>query len=157
MNGPNLDELGSRLSLEEQTRLINLLLKRLTEHWERLQTLLVDLGDHDDNVYRFWHQSFKVYHLQEMTLEIKTALETVLPERSLNEWFLQIVNEGTGHEWERAHNDAWLEIPRKIVEAYFHSRYFLRCAVKVAEAEHQELPLPMPSYLAALLELYRLR
>ena len=150
--------LSNRISPNERTLLTNLLLTRLVEHRETLRTLLADIGDHDDNVYGFWHQSFKIYgRCQHMTLAIQSALESVLPERTLNEWFLHIASEGTGHEFERAHNKAWLEIPRRIVEAYFHARYFLRCAVTVAEAEYNELPMPMPSGLAALLELYRIR
>ena len=48
--------LSNRISPNERTLLTNLLLTRLVEHRETLRTLLADIGDHDDTVYRFWHQ-----------------------------------------------------------------------------------------------------
>ena len=145
------------LSPTERARFRALLIQRLAGRADALRILLADIGDHYDNVYRYYHHSHKVYRLQQMTRDIQVALEAVLPERPLNEWFLAIVGEGTGHQWEPAHNDRWLEIPRRIVEAYLHAGYFLRCAVQVAEAQYANNPMPMPSSLAALLELYRLR
>lgn len=77
----------------------------------------------EDLVYRFWHHSFKVYGLQEHTLAIVALLEELTPEGStgLDKWFKKIVKDSTGHEFELGHNQQWLRIPRRIVEAYFQA------------------------------------
>src|SRR5690554_2176703 len=45
---------------------------------------------YEDGVYRFYHQSFKMFGLQERTEEIVAALQSLLPGQPLNEWFLMI-------------------------------------------------------------------
>ena len=98
-----------------------------------LQELLEGCNDHwgyEDPVYRFYHQSFKVYALQETTKKIVTALSALAPERTLNPWFIEIVNEGTGEKFDPEHNQRWTEVTRPIVEAFFHARYFLEMAVR---------------------------
>lgn len=39
-----------------------------------------DTWTEEDLVYRFWHQSFKVYWIQELTLRIVGALENLAPD-----------------------------------------------------------------------------
>ena len=51
---------------------------------------------YEDPVYRFYHQSFKVFWLQEQTQAIVGALASLAPDRTLNSWFTEIVNDGTG-------------------------------------------------------------
>lgn len=60
-----------------------------------LEQLLERCNDHWGVVYRFYHQSYKVYRLQELTVEIVEALQGLAPERKLNDWFMQIVSTGT--------------------------------------------------------------
>jgi hypothetical protein len=50
----------------------------------------------EDPIYRFYHQSFKVYALQEQTQPLARLLASLAPDRPLNAWFLRIVQEGTG-------------------------------------------------------------
>src|SRR5262245_39252240 len=58
-----------------------------------LQELLKRCEDeYEDLVYRFYHQSFKVYRLQDLTLEIVAALQRLAPDRKPNDWFMQIVS-----------------------------------------------------------------
>lgn len=132
-----------------------------------LEKLFADCTAHwgsEDLVYRFYHQSFKVYRLQEYTERIVTALTALLPEplhvvrpgQALNGWFTQIVAEGTSKEWVREHNQRWLEITRPILEAFFHAKYFLEMAVKYAK-ELDEAPQSLPSGWAAFLYLYDMR
>ena len=109
-----------------------------------------------DAIYRFYHQSFKVYHLQNLTEEIVAALHSLRPTQSLNKWFAQIVAEGIGKKFSAAHNARWLEETRPIVEAFFHSAYFLEMAVRSAR-ELTEPPNLLPSSWAAFLYLYDLR
>lgn len=111
---------------------------------------------YEDAVYRFYHQSRKVYEAQYMTLAIVELLKEMFPERPLNDWFMAIVAEGTGKEWQPEDNDRWLEATRPIIEAFSHARYFLEVAVKYGQA-FEYAPRMMPTGWAALLYLYNLR
>ena len=121
------------------------LLERCSSHW-----------GYEDPVYRFYHQSFKVYRLQETTTEIVATLHGLAPERPLNEWFMTIVREGTGKEFTREANGAWLSETRGILEAFFHARYFLEMAVRYGK-KLKRTPTLLPSGWAAVLYLFELR
>jgi hypothetical protein len=125
----------------------------------RLESLLVRVNDHwgcEDGVYRFYHQSFKVYGLQGLTTEIAAALEELAPARPMNPWFTAILADGTGKTFAPEQNSRWLEVTRPIVEAFFHARYFLEMAVRYGR-ELEQPPALLPSGWAALLHLYQLR
>jgi hypothetical protein len=133
--------------------------------FENLQACLVSLekllsdcsyAEYEDAVYRFYHQSFKLYPLQEATLAIVAALARLAPERKLNDWFMTIVDEGTNVAFDIEHNRCWLLVARPIVEAFFHARYFLEMAVRYGKALSAP-PNALPSGWAALLYLYDLR
>lgn len=135
------------------------LLVNLKTAQPELEKLLAEVDNHwgsEDGVYRFYHQSFKVYHLQSQTTRITAALQTLLPDRPMNEWFREIVAEGIGKSFEQSHNEDWLRHTRPIVEAFFHAQFFLRMACKYGQ-ELDEIPNPMPSGWAALLYLFDLR
>ena len=121
------------------------LLERYSSHW-----------GYEDPVYRFYHQSYKLYYLQADTAEIIKNLQELAPNRPLNKWFLRIVQEGTGKKFKKEDNKNWLPITRPIAEAFFHARYFLEMAVKYGK-ELKYPPRLMPSGWAALLYLYNLR
>jgi hypothetical protein len=124
-----------------------------------LEALFEECSSHwgfEDRIYRFYHQSFKVYWLQDSTAKIVDALQGLAPDRKLNEWFVQIVSEGTGRAFEPQSNDRWLEETRPIVEAFFHARFFLEMAVRYAK-ELERPPRVLPSGWAAFLYLYGLR
>jgi hypothetical protein len=114
-------------------------------HWEE-----------EDLVYRFYHQSFKVFRIQALTTSIVDALRALLPETPLNEWFMAIVSDGTGKKFETNGNRNWTATTRPLLEAFFHANYFLRMAVKYGN-ELDEAPSPLPSGWAAFLYLYDLR
>lgn len=134
------------------------ILRRIKEELPALEELLDRCGPagYEDAVYRLYHGSFKVYRLQDLTTEVVEKLRTLAPARPLNEWFEQIVSEGTGRTFERSHNDRWLEVTRPMVEAFFHARYFLEMVVKHGR-ELEAPPSCMPSGWAAVLYLYGLR
>ena len=113
-----------------------------------------DEWGYEDPVYRFYHQSFKVYMLQEGTRKIVETLGSLLPGRPMNPWFLQIVREGTGKEFTLDDNERWLEVTRPILEAFFHARYFLEMACRYSEAPEENV---LPSGWAGLLYLFQLR
>lgn len=136
------------------------LLTRIKKRLPLLEELLVSADDdwvHEDLVYRFWHQSLKVYALQEMTLRIVVLLEEVAPPgRTLHPWFVEIVRDGTGKTFVMAHNDDWTTHTRPILEAFFHARFMLAMLVRYGR-ELEEAPRLLPSGWAAVLELYGMR
>ena len=84
-----------------------------------------------------------------------SVLESLAPDRPLNPWFRQIVEQGTGKSFKQDDNADWTRITRPILEAFFHARFFLEMAVRYATL--WEPPLSLPSGYAALLHLYGLR
>ncbi len=114
------------------------LLAAIKRRRENLVRLLDDASGHwsyEDPVYRFYHQSFKVFALQDTTRRIVAGLQDLLPARGLNPWFLQIVAEGTGHRFDLSCNKDWLCHTRPILEAFLHARFMLEMAVRYAELE----------------------
>src|SRR5436309_15637363 len=134
------------------------LLENLHSRRAELAALLEACSSHwgfEDPVYRFYHQSFKVYWLQEQTVCIVRALESLAPDRPLNPWFHQIVAEGTGRTFRPEDDSNWTTVTRPILESFFHARFFLEMAVRYAHL--QEPPMPLPSGSAASPHLYALR
>jgi hypothetical protein len=134
------------------------LLQSLRRDRGELEKLLQESSNHwgyEDPVYRFYHQSFKVYSLQHQTESIVRRLQALAPDRPLNPWFLQIVESGTGKEFRSEDNAHWTEVTRPIVEAFFHARFFLEMAVRYADVPAP--PQSLPSGYAALLYLFGLR
>jgi len=123
---------------------LDALLERSDSHWGR-----------EDLVYRFYHQSWKVYGVQALTSEIVSVLRS-LSHRPLNELFLRIVEEGTGRKFSTDDNANWASATRPLLEAFFHARYFLEMIVRYGR-ELEEPPTILPSGWAAVLELYGLR
>jgi hypothetical protein len=135
------------------------LFSALKERLPELETLLIKVGtewNYEEAVYRFYHQSFKVFRAQELTVEIVTALQSLLPGRDLNAWFMEIYRAGTGKVFHMDDNRNWLPQTRPIVEAFFHAKFFLEMAIKYG----RELDAPaqiLPTGWAAFLYLYDLR
>ena len=141
--------------LQEQARLLEAIKARLPQ----LDDLVEQAEDHwgyEDGVYRFYHQSYKVYRLQGLTINIVEALQAIAPERKLNAWFLQIVNEGTDRTFTTAHNQRWLEETRPILEAFFHAYYMLSMVCKYGRALDDPAAV-LPNGWAAVLSLYDMR
>jgi len=135
------------------------LFNNLVDKMPILDELLIKCGNHweyEDPLYRFYHQSHKVYSLQTLTMEIVAVLQSLLPDASLNDWFMQIVQEGTGKTFSIKDNERWLQSTRPMLEAFFHARFFLEMAVKYGK-KLDAPPNLLPSGWAALLYLYNLR
>jgi hypothetical protein len=140
---------------EEEVKLlaaIKTALPRLERMWQQANSH----WGYEDPVYRFYHQSFKVYQLQPVIGEIVQALQELAPHLSLNPWFTQIVGEGTAGEFSMEVNRCWVEATRPILEAFFHARYFLEMVCKYGK-ELDEPTDSLPSGWAAVLYLYGLR
>lgn len=130
---------------------------RLVAALPALRRLLEDCAAaEEDGLYRFYHQSFKVYALQDCTRRMTEALQELAPDRPLHASFVAIVRSGTGLNFESEHNAHWMEITRPILEAYQHAKFFLEMAVKYG-SELERPPNLLPSGWAAVLHLYGLR
>ncbi len=124
MNFTKRDQLEDQLrtNLPQRREELTLLLAKVSNHWT-----------YEDSVYRFYHQSFKVFRLCQVTSGIVAKLTELLPEQPLNEWFVEIIKEGTGREFNQEDNSRWLEATRPILEAFFHARFYLEMAVKYCD------------------------
>jgi hypothetical protein len=136
------------------------LLQNIKAKLPELEKLLADATDHwaeIDCIYRFYHQSFKVYYIQNYTIKITEALKALSPEgATLNNDFKIIYEQGTGKTFKMEYNKDWHKHTLPLTTAYFHAKYFLEMAIKCAkEMEHDEQC--MPSGYASLLYFYNLR
>lgn len=146
-------------SHSDQENEITQLLRMAKTRLPLLKKLLADVSSHwgyEDLIYRFYHQSFKVYGIQSQTQKIVTELRALAPHLQLNACFEKIVSEGTEKEFDTTHNQNWLIHTRPMIEAFFHAKYMLEMACKYAE-ELNEAPQLMPSGWASVLYLYNLR
>ena len=149
----------------------NALVIALREKMPVLEELLVKMHDHwvgEDGIYRYYHTSFKVYHLQDATVKIVSVLQSIIPGQVMDELFTTIIKEGTGCKFTTKSNQRWMKETRPIIEAFFHALYFLEMAVKYGKKqelvedvnpktfeERLRVP-PLPSGMAALLTLFGL-
>jgi hypothetical protein len=114
----------------------------------------------ENGVYRFYHQSFKVFHLQSATLAGLKLIEEIGGEIDPPYyWYTDIVKAGTEGEFTEATNDNWMAETRPILEAFWHTKYFIEMMVKYGrELEpSQEVLQMMPFGWAAILYLFELR
>ena len=136
-----------------------ILLENMRRQEPALRKLLDEINGHwiyEDSVYRFYHQSFKVFGLQTDTKRIIDALTGVAPEgQPFCEKFDEVTRGGLEREFKLEDNQHWIESTGPILAAFFHARYFLEMAIKYALMPKP--PQPMPSGWAALLCLYGIR
>ena len=97
-------------------------MKDLEEVLERMNGL-----SYEDHIYRFYHGSFKVYWMQELTELAVTLLRKISPHDEKGDIdrfnpfcrdFDEIYSEGTGWEHQLHHNQKWTLVTRPIVEAF---------------------------------------
>ncbi len=148
-----------RLRAEKRNKQMDQLLSNIKSRLPELTALFTEISGHwqyEDPIYRFYHESFKVYHIQTYTQRIYDTLRSIAPpETALHEMFENIVTVGTGVKFEPSHNSAWARHTRPLLEAFFHARFFLEMAIKYGK-ELDTAPTVCPSGWAALLSLYNL-
>ncbi|HEX6189159.1 MAG TPA: hypothetical protein VFZ40_13855 [Pyrinomonadaceae bacterium] len=154
----NLSEIQEEFLKKEvakDQRLLEVIRSKLPD-LERVEELFG--FEREDGIYRFYHQSFKVYRLQDCTLKAVEIFRSIAQatENRLCDWFEEIVADGTGKTFEPEHNRNWTEHTRPIVEAFLHTRYFLEMMIKYAN-EMESPPRMLPFGWAAILELYNQR
>jgi hypothetical protein len=110
------------------------LLARIEQRLPEIEELLAEAEDRrgeEDGVYRFYHRSFKVFGLQDF---VKTAFKLIQEIGGADdppcEWYCQIVKEGTEHHFNEKTNAEWLQQTRPILEAFWHTKYFVSMMVK---------------------------
>ena len=138
----------------------DILLKNIKGKLLEIENLLEKVSSHwgfEDNIYRFYHRSYKVFSIQKTTEDIVDLLKILAPSGyTINKFFEEIFEEGTGKKFELSHNKNWTYFTRPIVEAFFHAKFFLEMAFKYGK-ELNKVPEVMPSGWAALLYFYNLR
>ena len=112
----------------------------------------------EDYVYRFYHQSFKVFGATEQIRQAKLLFEQLAPDSlPLNDWFREIADTAVNKEFDFAKtNQIWLAETRPILEAFWHAKYFLE-QMLVAANNLEVSPQMLPNGWAAVLYLYNLR
>jgi hypothetical protein len=145
------------MNLKTKTTETAKLLQSIKDNLSSLEELLETVQEfREDIVYRFYHQSFKVHGFQSFTQEMVAKLQSLAPHLPLNTWFLDIVRQGTGHEFDMSDNKNWTAITRPMVEAFLHAHYLLEMACKYGK-ELASPPQCIPTGWAAVLYLYNLR
>jgi hypothetical protein len=110
-----------------------------------------------DLVYRYFHQSFKVFALQKMTDEAVTALQGLLPDRPLDPTLTIPVARGTGHEFSmEAHNGDWVGVPLSIISAFLLVREVVDFAIWSGR-NLETAPDLLPERWAAVLDVFGVR
>ena len=147
--------------MDSKQRIDKKLLDNIKENLPKLVELMEEMSSHlfyEDPIYRFYHQSFKVYSLQEETKKMVEALKSLTPEgQTFCKEFQEIIDSGaSGRKFEPKHNENWTSHTRIFVEAFFHAKFFLEMAIKYGK-ELKKAPSPLPSGWAALLCLYNIR
>jgi len=142
-------------------RLNQELLDNIKKNLPDLKKLLKKINSDDyygDGVYRFYHESFKVYWVQSATEKMVGVLKKLAPAEvtEFNDMFEQIFKEGTGKKFKSKDNARWMKVTRPMLEAFFHAKYFLEMAVKFGK-ELDKAPECLPSGWAGLLYLFNLR
>lgn len=136
------------------------LLKNIKANLPNLEKLLDSINGHwvyEDLIYRFYHHSFKTYHLQSFTCEIVQELRNLSPdEPRLAEYFEEIIEDGTGKAFEMKHNKEWTKHTRPMVEAFFHAKYALEMVVKYGRELDGPVEL-LPSGWAGIVSIFKLR
>lgn len=112
----------------------------------------------EDYVYRFYHQSFKVFGALNEIEQAVLLFEKIAPDGlSLNEWFRGIAADALSKTFNaKETNSKWLAETRPIIEAFWHSRYFLE-QMRQYGAELDKSPALLPEGWAAVLYLYNIR
>jgi len=147
--------------MNDKTIIDNKLLINIKEKLPELERLMERVNSHwsyEDYIYRFYHQSFKVYPIQEVTKKIIEALKSLAPEEcDFCNYFKEIINLGArGTNFKLEHNRNWTKHTRVFLEAFFHAKFFLEMTVKYGK-ELEEAPSLMSSGWAPLLCLYNIR
>lgn len=143
---------------EEQKR-HDMLLANIKGRLPEIEKLLADFKlEEEDGVYRFYHQSFKTFHLQPFVRRARDLfVQIALDGAPLHAWFAAICEEALDHEFDPGRtNDNWQGEVRPLLESFWHCKYFLEQMLRYGR-ELAVAPQMLPSGWAAILCLYNMR
>ncbi len=111
-----------------------------------------------DLVYRFYHQSFKVFIMNSLIEKADNLFKELAPtEAKLNAWYRLITKTSLSREFDASEtNEKWIGETTPLLLAFWNAKYFLE-QMLVAADELDEAPQILPSGWAAVLYLYDLR
>lgn len=139
----------------------NFLVNSMLENMEEAKNLQIEIDKQfglEDLVYRFYHQSFKVYRSQYLIKDCLELFQKIAgDELKLDKKFLKIVEDGTGHVFDLSHNEIWLEKTRPQIEALFHCKYVLDNLIKYTEFykdKEEQKQMFLPSGWAAIMTIF---
>jgi hypothetical protein len=145
-----------RSGTEEQR--IDQLLERIKARLPELEGLAAEFNAaEEDFVYRYYHNSYKVFNLQEDILKAFKIIREIGGEADPPHIeYAQIVKAGTENGFGKDTNANWQVETRPILEAFWHTKYFLNMMVMYAKLD-DPVPSPIGSGWASVLYLYELR
>jgi hypothetical protein len=135
------------------------LLGAVKEHLEEIDALLEGFESlEEDAVYRYYHQSFKVYGVQRAIKRVQQLFEALAPDGTeLNPWFVAVCQDACVKKFDiERSNRHWQAETRPILEGFWHCRYFLRQLAHYGR-ELDDRPKVLPYGWAAALHLYDIR
>ncbi len=100
------------------------LLTNIKERLPEIEKLSADFhSDEEDGIYRFYHQSFKTFHLQPLVRRARDLFSGIAPDGALlNGWFAAICEDALDCEVDSGRtNDNWLAETRPLLEAFWHN------------------------------------
>jgi hypothetical protein len=144
---------------QEKLALADKLLSNIKENLNKIESCYdMFVKNEPDDVYRFYHQSSKVFRMVEQVKYARALFEDVGPKSALlNSWFVQITDEAVGKKFDsETTNSHWLSETRPVLEGFWHTKYFLEQMIQAAK-ELETAPQILPSSWAAVLYLYNMR
>ena len=149
--------------LEEQQRLKHAAAVQLFDNIKRNADMLKStlewfIRDEPDLVYRFYHQSHKVFMMQGLIKSATALFEKLAPDSAeLNSWYMAITQRALSTNFDDDTNANWLREALPLTQAFWHSKYFLEQMISAADHLDEAPPQILPSGWAAVLYLYNLR
>ena len=110
------------------------LVASIRDRRKEIEKMVEELRDDIEySVYRFYHGSFKTYHIQNKTIKAFALLLDLDPREgsvSIKTELVDIVYQGTGIEFKTEHNGRWLEVTGPILTTAFHVLHVLEMMLK---------------------------
>ena len=131
---------------------INTLFLRIKARLPELEELARDLEEaEEDGVYRFYHGSNKVFFLQDPVKAAFTLIKEIGGEDDPpNFEYARIVEAGTAHQFSETTNANWEAETKPILDAFWHTKYFINMMVKYAK-ELETVEMMVEPGMAAVL------
>jgi hypothetical protein len=137
---------------------INTLFHRIKARLPELEDIAATLEEaEEDGVYRLYHGSYKVFDLQDPVEEAFKLIKEIGGEPDPpNFEFARIVEAGTKVQFSATTNENWEAETKPILEAFWHTKYFIKMMVKYTK-DFEKVEMPMQPGMAAVLYLFELR